>query len=151
VAKATAPAPSDAAVADDAAAAGDADLALEDVKFVEPATETAGPAYRLKFRNRGTRAAGKFRIGAFAERDGKLSDDAPQTVTEVANLAAGQDGEVTLRLPLAAVRLVSSASAEGVAFDQLLVVIDLDDSVVESEKSNNVASLNRTDLEAAAK
>ena len=111
VAKETTPAPSDAAVADDTAAAGDADLSLEDVKFVEPATETAGPAYRLKFRNRGTRAAGKFRIGAFAERDGKLSDDAPQTVTEIAKLAAGQDGEVTLRLPLAAVRLVSNSGA----------------------------------------
>lgn len=160
VAKSSRPGPSDP-IGDDAApagtsavagaAAGDADLALEDVKFVEAATETAGPAYRLKFRNRGTRAAGKFRIGAFAERDGKLSDDAPQTVTEVADLAAGQEREITLRLPLSAVRLVSNSGTEKVAFDQLLVVIDLDDAIVEAEKSNNVANLNRVDLETAAK
>ena len=133
------------------ASAGDVDLVLEDVKYVEPATETAGPVYRMKVRNLGARAAGKFRIGAFAERDGKLSDDAPQVVKEIASLPAGGVSEVTLRLPLSAVRFVSTSSVEPVAFDQLLVVVDLDNSIVESDKSNNVASLERTDLEAAVK
>jgi len=131
--------------------AGDADLVLEDVKFVEPATETVGPSYRVKFRNQGSGAAGKFRIGAFAERDDKLSDDAPHAVTEVACLAAGAASEVTLRLPVAAIRLISDPAADPVPFDQLLVVIDLDDWVVESEKGNNVADLKRTELEAAAR
>lgn len=134
-----------------AATAGDVDLVLEDVKYIEPATETAGPVYRMKLRNLGARAAGKFRIGAFAERDGKLSDDAPQVVTEIASLPAGGVSEVTLRLPLSAVRFVSTSSVEPVAFDQLLVVVDLDNSIVESDKSNNVASLERTELEAAVK
>ena len=133
------------------ATAGEVDLVLEDVKYIEPATETAGPVYRMKLRNLGARAAGKFRIGAFAERDGKLSDDAPQVVKEVASLPAGGVSEVTLRLPLSAVRFVSTSSVEPVAFDQLLVVVDLDNSIVESDKSNNVASLERTDLEAAVK
>jgi hypothetical protein len=133
------------------APAGSADLVLEDVTFIEPATETAGPAYRLKLRNQGTQAAGKFRIGAFAERNGLLSDDAPHVVSEVASLAAGAVSELTLRLPLSALRLVSTSAAEPVAFDQLLVVVDLDDAVVESEKSNNVASLKRSELEAAEK
>jgi hypothetical protein len=124
---------------------------LEDVKYIEPATETAGPAYRMKLRNLGARAAGKFRIGAFAERDGKLSDDAPQAVAEIASLPAGQVSEVTLRLPVTAVRLVNTTSSEPVAFDQLLVVVDLDNAIVESDKSNNVASLERTELEAAVK
>lgn len=134
-----------------AATAGDVDLVLEDVKYIEPATETAGPAYRMKLRNLGARAAGKFRIGAFAERDGKLSDDAPQAVAEIASLPAGQVSEVTLRLPVTAVRLVNTTSSEPVAFDQLLVVVDLDNAIVESDKSNNVASLERTELEAAVK
>ena len=134
-----------------AAAPGDVDLVLEDVKYVEPATETAGPAYRMKLRNLGARAAGKFRIGAFAELGGKLSDDAPRVVTEIASLPAGEVSEVTLRLPVSAVRFISSSSAEPVAFDQLLVVVDLDNAIVETDKSNNVASLERTDLEAAVK
>ncbi len=128
---------------------GDIDLVLEDVKYVEPATETAGPAYRMKLRNLGARAAGKFRIGAFAERDGKLSDDAPRVVAEIASLPAGEVSEVTLRLPLSAVRFVSASSGTPVAFDQLLVVVDLDNAIVESDKSNNVASLERTELEEA--
>lgn len=134
-----------------AVAAGDVDLVLEDVKYIEPATDTVGPTYRMKLRNLGARAAGKFRIGAFAERDGKLSDDAPKVVTEIASLPAGEVSEVTLRLPLSAVRFVGTSSADPVAFDQLLVVVDLDNSIVESDKSNNVASLERTELEAAAK
>jgi hypothetical protein len=134
-----------------AATAGDVDLVLEDVKYIEPATETAGPAYRMKLRNQGARAAGKFRIGAFAEREGKLSDDAPQVVTEIASLPAGGVRELTLRLPVSAVRFVTTSSSEPVAFDQLLVVVDLDNSIVESDKSNNVASLERTELEAAVK
>jgi hypothetical protein len=143
------PAPAGAALPAGAVASGNADLMLESVKFVEPATETAGPAYRVKLRNRGTKAAGKFRVGAFAERRGELSDDAPQTVTEIASLPAGEVSEVTLRLPVAAVKLVSATSGQPVAFDQLVVVVDLDDSVVESEKRNNVVNLARADLEAA--
>jgi hypothetical protein len=131
--------------------AGDADLVLEGVKFFEPATDSLGPSFRVTFRNQGIGAAGRFRIGAFAERDDKLSDDAPHVVTEVASLAAGATSEVTMRLPLAAVRLTSASAPDPVPFDQLLVVIDLDDSVVESEKGNNVLDLKRTELEAAAR
>lgn len=133
-----------------ATAADSVDLVLEEVRLVEPATVSAGPAYRVKFRNQGTQAAGKFRVGAFAEHDNKLSDDAPQIVTEVASLAAGDASEVTLRLPVSAMRLVSTSSAGAGAFDQLLVILDLDDAVVESEKSNNVVNLERTELEAGA-
>ena len=127
------------------------DLVLEEVQLVEAATVSTGPAYRVKFRNQGTQAAGKFRIGAFAEHDNKLSDDSPQIVTEVASLAAGEASEVNLRLPVTAMRLISTSAAQPNAFDQLLVIIDLDDSIVESEKSNNVANIERTELEAAAR
>lgn len=127
------------------------DLVLEEVQLVEAATVSAGPAYRVKFRNQGTQAAGRFRVGAFAEHDNKLSDDSPQIVTEVASLAAGEASEVTLRLPVTAMRLISTSAAGANAFDQLLVIIDLDDSIVESEKSNNVVNIERTELEATAR
>ena len=57
---------------------------------------------------------------------------------------------VTLRLPATAMKLISTSAAGAAAFNQLLVVVDLDDVVVEIEKSNNVANLDRAALEAAA-
>jgi hypothetical protein len=131
-------------------ALGNIDLVLEDVRFVQPATVTSGPAYRVKVRNQGTQAAGKFRVGAFAELEGKLSDDSPQAVVEVPSLKPGQSGEVTLRLPVTAMQLVSTSAAQANAFDELLVIVDLDDAVVEAEKTNNVASLERAELEASS-
>ena len=131
--------------------AGNVDLVLEDVKLVAPATDTTGPAYRIKLRNQGSRAAGKFRIGAFAERDDKLSDDTPHVVNEVAGLPGGKVSEVVMRLPLAAVRNLSTVAAEQMGFDHLLVIVDLDDAIVESEKSNNVADIKRVELEAEVK
>src|SRR5262249_16799473 len=44
-----------------------ADLVLEDVKLVAPATLVAGPAYRVKFRNQGTAVAANFEVAILAE------------------------------------------------------------------------------------
>ena len=129
---------------------GYVDLIVEDVEFLEPATITVGPLYLVKVRNQGTALSSKFRIGAFAQLEGELSDDAPRSVTEVPSLGAGETASVTLRLPAAAMKLISISSAGANAFNQLLVVADLDDVVVETEKTNNVATLDRAALEAAA-
>ena len=129
---------------------GYVDLVLEDVGFLEPATVTVGPLYMVKVRNQGTKASDKFRVGAFAQLEGELSDDAPRSVTEVTSLGAGELASVTLRLPASAMKLISTSSAGSAAFDQLLVVVDLDDVVTEIEKSNNVANLDRAALETAA-
>ena len=126
------------------------DLVLEDVEFLEPATITVGPLYLVKVRNQGTARTDKFRIGAFAQLEGELSDDAPRATTEVTSLGAGETASVTLRLPATAMKLISTLSAKAAAFNQLLVVVDLDDAVTEIEKSNNVANLDRAALEAAA-
>ena len=53
------------------------DLVLEDVKLASPATLVAGPAYTIKFRNQGTKAAGKFEVAILAGLAGKLTADAP--------------------------------------------------------------------------
>ena len=126
------------------------DLVLENVEFLEPATVTVGPLYQVKVRNQGTMRADKFRVGAFAQLEGELSDDAPRATTEVTSLGAGETASVTLRLPSSAMKLISTSAAGAAAFNQLLVVVDLDDAVVEIEKSNNVANLDRAALESAA-
>ena len=104
----------------------------------------------MPWRNQGTALSEKFRVGAFAQLEGELADDAPRSVTEVPSLGAGETASVTLRLPAAAMKLISTSSAGSAAFNQLLVVVDLDDAVTEIEKSNNVANLDRAALEAAA-
>ena len=127
-----------------------ADLVLEDVQYVEPATLLVGPAYRVKFRNQGLVAAGKFRVALIAAVDGQANEQSPQAMVEVAGLASGQSSEVTVRLPRTAMQLVGT-SGETTAFTHLLVAADFDNLVSESDKANNVAIIDRTQLEVAAK
>jgi hypothetical protein len=129
---------------------GSVDLVLENVELVQPATLVAGPAYRVMFRNQGTLAVGKFRVGVFAQMSEGLAEDAPRAITEIAGLAADQAGEITLRLPKSALQMVSSSSAETRPFEQLTIAVDLDDAVREMDETNNVAQIERAALEMSA-
>jgi hypothetical protein len=126
---------------------GRVDLVVEDIRMVQPATLIAGPAYQVKFRNQGTLAAGTFRVGIFAALDGKASD-AARALVDVPGLAAGEVGEVTLRLPAAAMKLVSVSTEQPAPFSQLMVAVDPDNLIVESDKTNNVATVDRSAVEA---
>jgi subtilase family serine protease len=66
----------------------------------------------------------------------------------VAGLAAGQSRQVTLRLPVAAMQIVSVSTSQPSAFDKLMVAVDTDNSIEETDKSNNVAVVDRDALEA---
>jgi hypothetical protein len=125
------------------------DLLLEDVQLVEPATMLVGPAYRVKFRNQGLTAAGKFRVAIVAGLDGQASEQSPKTLIDVAGLASGEASEVTVRLPVSAMKL-ASANGQATVFTHLLVAADFDNSLTESDKTNNVAVIERTMLEAPA-
>ena len=126
------------------------DLVLEDVQYVEPATMLVGPAYRVKFRNQGLSAVGKFRVALVASIDGQASEQSPKALVEVAGLASGESSEVTVRLPVTAMKLAGT-DGKTTIFTHLLVAADFDNSVVESDKTNNVAIIERTMLEVAAK
>jgi hypothetical protein len=128
-----------------------ADLVLEDVQYVEPATLLVGPAYRVKFRNQGAEAVGTFRVALFAGMDGRVSEDAPRATVEVPGLAGGESRELTLRLPRTAMTLTSAATGRPAAFTHLFVAVDLDNGVNESDETNNVAIVERTLLEEAAR
>lgn len=126
------------------------DLVLEDVQYVEPATMLVGPAYRVKFRNQGLTAVGKFRVALVAAIDGQASEQSPKALVEVAGLASGESSEVTVRLPVSAMKL-AGADGKATIFTHLLVAADFDNSVDESDKTNNVAIIERSMLEVAAK
>ena len=144
---ASAPVVQDSAVvpASYAQASGSVDLVLEDVHMVEQATLVAGPAYRVKFRNQGLQACGAFRVGIFASLAGQMSDEAKAAI-EVSGLAAGQVAEVTLRLPQSALKMAST-SGQPAIFDRLAVMVDVDKVVVETDKNNNVAVVDRVFME----
>ena len=122
------------------------DLVLEDVRLAATATLVAGPAYTVKFRNQGTVDAGKFQVGIFAGFPGKLTNDAPRATIEMSGLAAGAAKEITLRLPQKAMNL-TGADGKPTAFTRLFIGIDLNNSVVETDKTNNTAVVDRAALE----
>jgi CARDB len=145
------PADGTAASPDSAIETGPTDLLLEDLQYVEPATQLVGPAYRVKFRNQGMSAVGQFRVALVAAAGGKASKNSPRAVVEVAGLAAGHAGEVTMRLPKTALTPLSTSASQPTRVTHLLVVVDLDGTVNESDKTNNFAIVERAQLEAAAR
>jgi hypothetical protein len=125
---------------------GQVDLVLEDIELAGEATVVAGPAYVVRFRNQGLQAAGKFSVLLAASLDSHLAQDAPKTVIEVPGLEPGKGIELTLRLPMTALRM-----GEGkVPFSHLIVMVDATNLIEESDKSNNGAVLERGELEAPA-
>ncbi len=135
-----------ASAATSPATSGSVDLVLEDIRLAEPATLVAGPAYRVKFRNQSLVPAGAFRVGMYAALDSTMSDS--QAVVEVPGLAAGESAEVTLRMPQSALRLVS-AGGKTTAFNKVAVMLDVDQTLPDSDRSNNAAVVDRSAVEAA--
>ena len=68
----------------------------------------------------------------------------------MALLAAGETKTVTLRLPQKALRLIDTGN-KPIAFTDLFVMVDVKNAVAETDKTNNTATVSRTDLETAAK
>jgi CARDB len=128
-------------------AAANVDLVLEDVQLTAPATLVAGPAYTVKFRNQGTAAAGKFLVGVLVGLDGQLTADAPRAIVEVPALAADEVKQVTLRLPLGAMKMAGKSGDQATAFTHLFIGIDLTNAVAETDKTNNTAVVERAALE----
>lgn len=128
---------------------GTADLVLENIEQAAPATLLVGPAYRVTFRNQSAVAVGAFRVAIFAGSDGKLSDTAPRAVMEIAGIEGGEVSEATLRMPAAAMKLVSSNSQHS-GFSYLVVAVDAANEIAELDETNNNATVDRSALDAAA-
>jgi hypothetical protein len=114
-------------------AEGNVDLVLEDVHLAAEPTKLAGPAYSVRFRNQGLANAGKFVVAAVASQDGQYNDQLPRAVLEVPGLAAGQSKDAVLRLPRG-------------EFGFLILYLDAGNTVVETDKTNNAAVIERDAL-----
>jgi hypothetical protein len=112
---------------------GNVDLMLEDAHLAAEPTKLAGPAYTVRFRNQGLIAAGRFVVAAVTSQDGQYDDQLPRAVLEVPGLAAGDSMDVVLRLPRG-------------DFNFLILYVDASNAVVETDKTNNAAVIERDAL-----
>jgi hypothetical protein len=125
------------------------DLVLDSIELAQPATPTSGPVYRIRFHNQGTVDAGAFRVGLVMGFDDRPIEDSPRAVADVPGLAASQGAAVELRLPLGSTKLATASAANSSEFSFLAGAVDVDEAVSESNKTNNVASVSRGELQAA--
>lgn len=107
-----------------------ADLVLVDIALTAEATALAGPSYTLTFANQGLAGSPKFAAAAILSSDGSVAADAPKALVEVPGMAAGETKEIVLRLPRG-------------ESQYLVLALDLNDNVSETDKANNVAVLER--------
>jgi hypothetical protein len=121
------------------------DLVLEDVRAGEPATLVAGPSYRVRFRNQGLQNCPHFRVAVLASLDGQSSNS--RALVDVPALSAGEAREVTLRVPGSAMKLVSRTRTSPTAFTHLIVSLDPDSELPESDETNNGATIERRLIE----
>ncbi len=112
---------------------GSVDVVLEDAKLVSEATKLAGPAYSVTFRNQGLAPSGRFLVAAVTSQDGQYDENAPKAVLDVPGLASGESKDVVLRLPR-------------VEFKYLILVVDANGDLTESDKTNNAAVVERGSL-----
>ena len=68
---------------------------------------------------------------------------------EVTTRAAGETKSVTLRLPQKAMKLIG-ADGKPTAFSRLFIGLDLNNTVAETNKTNNTATVDRAALETTA-
>jgi hypothetical protein len=122
------------------------DLVLEDLKLASPATLIACPAYTVSFRNQGNADASAFQVTIIAGLEGKQVKNGPRAKVEVKSLAAGEEKSVTLRLPQSALKL-TGANGKLASFTDVIVSLDPNNSVSETDKTNNEAVVARAALE----
>ena len=127
---------------------GAVDLALEDLQLAARATTIAGPAYRLRFRNQGTAAAGAFHIVLLAGVGTQPASDAPRAVVQAPEIGAGESLEIVLRLPASAMQMVG-ANGQRIAMTHVFVALDFTDAIAELDELNNLAIVEAGALETA--
>jgi len=130
----------------EAATSPGVDLVLESIELIKQKDPTSRPLYRVRFRNVGTTPAGRFRIGLVAGFENRSIEESPRAVAEVAGLGPSQVGEVQLSLPKESPQVVGTSSADADDFSFLAAAVDVDESVKETDKTNNVASVARSEL-----
>ena len=129
-----------------AMAAGQSDLQLVAVRFVDPGhpEENLGPRYRVWFRNNGDRPIVRpFNVMLFASLDGQLSGGLPQAGVRVTGIEAHGTQSVDIRLPMEVYAMGRDLQGNPVPFMRLHVLVDSGREVREATKANNGACIAR--------
>jgi len=131
---------SELASADPDASAARPDLELLGVTLLEEANEQelVGPRYRVAVRNSSeTPVSQEFAVTLLAGNSDQLSPELPQNSKWVPGLAAGEAINVDVRLPFEVTQMNVQPNGEAGAFSHLFVLVDSNNDVDESDKTNN--------------
>ncbi len=119
------------------------DLHLMSVGMVADGIDDKGPIYRITFKNNSPVAARHFRVSLIATL-GRLEPTSPVVSLNIPEVAAGAVANVDVQLPCGVMSL--GAQAQPGPFSQLIAVIDSFSELFETDKLNNVMTLNRGEI-----
>ena len=119
------------------------DLVLMSIGMVADGIGDKGPVYRVTFKNNSPVAARHFRVSVIATL-GRLEPTSPVVSLNIPEVAAGAVANVDVQLPAGVMSL--GAQAQPGPFSQLIAVIDSFGELFETDKLNNVMSLNRGEI-----
>lgn len=124
------------------------DLVVDGIILLEAGDigKNVGPLVQVTVSNRGTAPAGKFALGVYASLQAEPNQGMIPAGEMVEELAAGASRTVEVRLPVEVLGMTAAGSTIKETFKQLFVVADVENTVVESDKQNNILPMKRDQL-----
>lgn len=123
------------------------ELELTDVNLVSDGSASAGPTYRVAFRNNGPVASYPFKVSLVAVL-GTIHDLSPIAAASIPTLAPNAVGNVEIQLP-ANVMTMGVPTQPLVPFDTLVASVDSFNQVPETNELNNLAVMKRVAIPTA--
>jgi hypothetical protein len=130
------------------APAGAVDLVIEGIFLLDfgDTNKNLGPVIRVVVANKGTAPAGQFALGVFASLQEMPSNEMIPAGEMLDGLAPGMSRPVDVRLPIDVFAMSVPNSPAKEPFKQLFIVADVENSVVEGNKQNNILPVKRDQL-----
>jgi hypothetical protein len=127
------------------AAAPSIDLELVDIRLVDAGSISngVGPRFRLFCRNNGLLEAPKFRISVMADLGKELTEKAHQVTVESVGIQPGKTQTVDVQMPVEVLKMTTANDHWARPFELLGATLDSDNSLIETDKSNNALVLTR--------
>jgi hypothetical protein len=125
------------------------DLELIAIRFVDLGFphKKLGPAYRVRFRNAGSDdTTAPFWIALAADNGQQPTHAAKSASRQIAQLKAGGELSVDIRLPWEVMTMGSDSTGRAVPFSTLFVSLDTLGQIAETDERNNAARLARGEI-----
>ncbi|MGE3317403.1 MAG: CARDB domain-containing protein [Planctomycetaceae bacterium] len=123
------------------------DIEPAELKLVDAGDIAAGrgPRYRLTARNLGKNEAPKFHVTLLV--DGReLTENAFVITVESVGIAPGQSRSIDLQLPVEVLKMGTGADGKPASFETIVVILDSDEQVQETNEENNIVATRRDAL-----